>query len=110
MEPDPKPTKKRRKVDRLERENSTRELTFAYALECLQESTNLQQFLGFTLSRDYAPVHKARSEELSKLQEYFPLEVLKAVAVWAVNGQTEKVIKWTDRDAMDAYLRLHSAI
>ncbi|HRH42453.1 MAG TPA: hypothetical protein PKY82_12570 [Pyrinomonadaceae bacterium] len=50
-------------------------------------------------------MHKSRSEELSKLLDYFPTEVLRAVVVWSVQQQGEPVIRWTDREAMDAYLK-----
>ena len=103
------PTKRKRKSGIVKKKNSDQELTFSYAFDCLQESIAAQQFLGFTLSAEYAPVHKSRSEELSKLQAYFRLEVLQAVVVWSVSGQSEKVIKWTDREAMEAYLRSNGA-
>ena len=109
MVQDTQPTKRKRKTGVMKKENSDQELTFLYVLDCLQESITAQQFLGFTLSADYVPVHKSRSEELSKLQEYFRMEVLQTVVVWSVHGQIEKVIKWTDREAMEDYLRSNGA-
>lgn len=89
----------------MKKEHSPVELTFLYAFECLKEVAGENQFLGFTLSRDYVPVHKSRSEELSKLRFFYPMEMLDAVAVWSVEQQIEPVIRWTDREEMDAYLK-----
>lgn len=105
MVKDSQPTKRKRKPSIEKKEISALELTFSYAYDCLRESIALQQFLGFTLSLEYVPVHKSRSEELSKLLDYFPTEVLRAVVVWSVQQQGEPVIRWTDREAMDAYLK-----
>lgn len=110
MKNDFQPTKTKRKLVSLKKEDSSRELTFSYAFDCLTESTARDGFLGFTLSLEYVPVHKSRSDELSFLQNYFPLEVLQAVIVWCVEQQSERVIRWTDREEMQDYLRLHGAI
>ena len=99
-------TRRKPKTVQLREENSAVELTFSYAFDCLSE-TDEQGFLGFTLSPEYVPVHLARSEELSNLRYYFPLEKLKAVVVWSVHTQREAVIKWTSREALDTYLKAH---
>lgn len=101
------PVKRKQKPNRISREDPAQELTFSYAFDCLSESagTGGNQFLGFTLSTDYAAVHQSRSEELSKLRYYFSLEVLKAVLVYRVNEQIDPVVKWTDRNEMEIYLK-----
>ena len=84
MVEDSKPAKRKQKPNRMKKENSVDELTFSYLFDCLQEAKSERRFLGFTLSFEYVPVHKSRSEELAKLQYYFPMEVLQAVVVWSV--------------------------
>ncbi len=110
MAKDSQPAKRKRKEGGIKKGNSVNELSFLYAYECLCESTTAADgFLGFTLNLNYVKEHKSRSEELSKLQNFFPLEVLQAVIVWSVQEQKEQVIKWTDREEMNAYLKLHGA-
>ncbi len=90
--------------DKMIKEDSLEELTFSYVFDCLQQRDEKWFFLGFTLSPAYAEFHKSKPGELSSLQHYFDVEVLKAILVFIVYQQTEPVIKWTVKAEMEAYL------
>jgi|GEM_PF-5604810 len=85
--------------------DSVNEITFSLVFDCLNQFTSQNNFLGFTLNPEYVAVHKSKSNELSQLQNYFSDDILKAILVYRVDDQIEPVIKWSDRNKMEEYLR-----
>lgn len=110
MAKDSQPRKRKLQTDKMKEGDSVKEITFSLVFDCLSQFTAQNNFLGFTLNSEYVAVHKSKSNELSQLQNYFSDDILKAILVYRIDDQIEPVIKWTNREAMERYLRSKSKV
>lgn len=98
------PILRHRSKNKVKKNSSSVELTFSYVFDCLKACPSSDSFLGFTMSRKYHERHKNDFTQLLELRFYFDIKILQAMLIYIVPRQSEPVIKWTDKLAMESYL------